>query len=606
MAQRQCGDRKHVAGSPLWLLAQLALAMVLLQQQAGADQAAYLQSITPSVIRFVNELPLSDADVSFAAEAISKLSVVQQQAGLRTTPPPAGGVVSIGVNESNLHVLHQIGHHVTYALLPERLRGLYWHPSQCADLMEATALQDAGPTRAYDDFSEAAAYFFVITFASFQRAGGEAVEPGVAALMERLTSPDYATVRSTSSVMRQLAALCRLYGELLISDPPRVYADFFQTVLAHSRRSAALPLPARTMQQWLLARQLYGGLPGTTLAASVTEIAAQFTHDQDTGPHLLTYDPAATLAVSVNGLPADGSRSMSVNVGDRLRTDESLSLLKLARPTAALLGPGLSCELRRPAELHVEKGQLLVEGPAVISTPTCTFHLAAASVAVRVNLAGETTIGVISGNIHLQRQHAQVVDMAAGETVTVMADRRLLGPGRAAPMQVAFALPLGGAYVATGPPVAAEIPDLASTQIPTAEPPIIVSSSEQQQEAAAAPASGTWQVHAPDLLPEIVLCRGVDGKNRPYGVAASFPSDIRRICLYVGLDFGTVARQLRVRWRRGPKTLSGRIIRAKGKRQILNTLTCGAEGSFAPGEYEVTVSIDERPGATLRFTVGEQ
>ncbi len=603
--QRQSAERKPIAGSCRWLLAQLVLAVVLCQPQAGADPAAYLHSISPSVFRFVNALPLPEADLASAAAAIAELNVVEQQASAQTTPAPPDGAIRIGGEQASWYVLHQIGHQLAYALLPQRLRGLYWHPSQCPDLMGAVRLLDTEPAQPYDDFSETAAYFFVIAFAGFQRTEGEAVDAALVALMETLTSPAYATVRATSPVMSQLAGLCQLYGELLSAEPARAYADFLQTIVAHSRRSPALPLPARTMQQWLLARQLYGGLPGTTLAASVTQMAAQLSLEQETGPCLLTYDPAASLDLSLNGTAIAGGRSMSLEVGDRLRTGAGLSLLQMAGPTMVLLGPELSCELRSAAELYVAEGQLLVEGPAVISTPTCRFQVAAASVAVRVNLAGETTLGVISGRAGLEREGKDTVTVAAGETVTVMADQRLLGPGRAAPLQVAFALPLGNADIAAGPPTPTGISDTAAGQIPPVEPPIIVSASAQPPAAPTAPAAGTWQVHAPDLLPEIVLCRGVDDKNRPYGVSAAFPADIERICLYVSLDFGAVARQLQIRWRHGPKTLSGRIIRAKGSRQILNSLSCGSQGSFAPGEYEVTVSIDDRPGATLKFTIGE-
>ncbi|HCU34229.1 MAG TPA: hypothetical protein DGT21_01935 [Armatimonadetes bacterium] len=313
------------------------------------------------------------------------------------------------------------------------------------------------------------------------------------------------------------------------------------------------------------------------------------------------------LDTTVNGT-ASPARAIRLRTGDRLRTGAALGLLELAAPTTALLGSDVRCELRGPAELLIEQGQLFADGPCVLTTPVCVCTTGAGGTAVSVNIVGETTIGIVSGAASVTPKHAVAVALSAGQTLTVLADGSLLGPSRADPLEVAYLLPLGGAEIAIGPVGGAELPPVGpGTQPPTSETgPGATPEQPSAETPTASPdmaRSDLWRIHTPDLLPEAVLCAGVDTENNPRGVSTVFPPDAPGVSLLLDLDLGSKERQVKVRWAHGDKTLSGRIIRANGKRRILNSLRCGSGMTFPTGEYQVEVIIDDRPAATLIFFI---
>ncbi len=592
----------------------LAVALAIGMALPCRGDTGPLHRLAPDVLSFVHALPIPPERIADAAAAIALISAVAPQGGA-PTPHPATRQIAADATTPPLSVLHQYGHHAFYHLLPANVQPLYWHPTRCDDLRALLPTLDAlqpGPGAApwgeaadamvadvaEDDFSEAAADFFVICFAAYQSARGDAVDAEVLSLQSMALAPTQPGMSAPPPAVRILTTLCSLYGQLLRSDPGLAYVDFVQSVLAYRSRSAGLPMPARTMEQWLLSRALYGGMPGVSLSAMPPPVQAD-----TAAPRLVSYRPSMLLDAYVNatGGPA---RATSLNVGDRLRTGAALGLLELARPTIALLGSDVRCELRGPAELLVEQGQLFLDGPCVINTPVCACTTGAGGTAISVNLAGETTIGIVSGAASVTPGQAAAVALAAGQTLTVLADGSLLGPSRADPLEVAYLLPLGGAEIAIGPVGSAELPPVG----PGVQPPASGTGPDRPsaQMPSASPdmaRSDLWRIHTPDLLPEAVLCTGVDGQNNPRGVSTVFPPDAAGVSLLLNLDLGAKERQVRVRWVHGDKTLSGRIIRANGKRRILNSLRCGSGMTFPTGEYHVEITIDDRPAANLIFFI---
>ena len=591
----------------------LAVALAIGMALPCRGDTGPLHRLAPDVLSFVHALPIPPERTADAAAAIALISAVAPQGG-PTTPHPATRQMAADAATPPLSVLHQYGHHVFYHLLPANVKPLYWHPTRCDDLRALLPIADAlqpgpgaapwgeaadgmGAGVAEDAFSEAVADFFVICFAAYQGARGDAVDAEVLSLQSMALAPAQPGMPAPPPTVRILTTLCSLYGQLLRSDPGLAYADFIQSVLAHRSRSAGLPMPARTASQWLLSRALYGGMPGVSLGA-MTAFA-----EADTVPRVVSYRPLMPLDIAVNGT-ASPARAVRLRTGDRLRTGATLGLLELAAPTTALLGSDVRCELRGSAELLVEQGQLFADGPCVINTPVCACTTGAGGTAVSVNIVGETTIGIVSGAGSVTPKGAAAVALAAGQTLTVLADGSLLGPSRADPLEVAYLLPLGGAEIAVGPVGGAELPPVG----PGTQPPA-PGTGPDQPSAQTPPAtpdmarSDLWRIHTPDLLPDAVLCAGVDTENNPRGVSTVFPPDAAGISLLLNLDLGSKERQVKVRWAHGDKTLSGRIIRANGKRRILNSLRCGSGMTFPTGEYQVEVTIDDRPAANLIFFI---
>lgn len=593
-----------------------AIALGLMPGICGICRAdvAVLQPLASDVLSFVHAIPLSSERTTDAAAAIALISAVPPPQA--RAPHPATRQIAADETTPPLHILHQYGHHLFYHLLPDNVQPLYWHPTRCVDLRmllpSADTLQP-GPSAALpsgaaleaadgideDDFGEAAAWFFTICFAQYQRARGVMVDAEVASLLAALPAAMHPGMPQPAPAVAHLAALCGLYGPLLLTDPGLAYADFVQGALSNRSRSAGLPMPARTMGQWLLSRALYGGMPGVSLEAVPAGVQTATVL-----PRIVSYRPLLALDVAINGTPRPG-RALALRAGDRLRTGAALGLLELAAPTAALLGSDLKCEIRGPAELLVEQGQLFIEGPCVIKTPVCACTTGAGGTAISVNMVGETTIGIVSGTASVTPGQSAPVALVAGQTLTVLADGSLLGPARADPLQVAYLLPLGGAQIAVGPVSGAELPITA----PGGQPPAASGTGPDQPSAQTPPAtpdmarSDLWRIHTPDLLPEAVLCTSVDTENNPRGVSTVFSPDVAGVSLLLGLDLGAKERQVKVRWTHGDRTLSGRIICANGKRRILNSLRCGSGTTFPTGEYQVEVTIDERPAATLIFFI---
>ena len=312
---------------------------------------------------------------------------------------------------------------------------------------------------------------------------------------------------------------------------------------------------------------------------------------------LLACDPAAGLDVTVNGERVHGVQTKAVAAGDRIGTRDRACLLRFSPATRGMLGPHADCELMGPDEMKVTVGQVYVEGPATVFTPMCRVHVGPGAVAVRVNLAGEVTVGAISGAATVS-VGAREVSVPENEAVTVMADKSVFGPGNADPLQVVYSLPLNSSSGPAHGDAGSRAPS--SGGVPPAVEP------QPEQQAPVATTSGEhWDVHTPALVRQAVLCRGVDHNNHPVGIASDFPSSVRRICLYLRLDFGSTPHQVRIRWSRGSRQLTGRIVRASGHREMLNSLSAREGRAFSPGDYQVTVSIDDQPAATLDFTVRE-
>ncbi len=600
-------------------LALLAASLLVCGQTCPADDEQWRQAGS-DVLGFVRALPLAADRISNAAASIALVSSVPPHAGPAATDHPSLRHIHAGPTTPPLEVLHQYGHHVFYHLLPDAVQPLYWHPTSCADipamLPGARALQPGPPLGAplvpaggtmpwepEDGFSEAAAWFFVICLAAHQHARDGAVDPSVGSLHNAVLAATHPDMPLPQPEVGLIATLCGLYAGLLRTDPALAFADFYQGVLAHRSRSAGLPMPARTMEQWLLARGIYGGMPGVSLETLPTPV--QGTRSAYT--RLIPYRPAMLLDVTVNGT-SQPARAVRLRNGDRLRTGAALGLLELAGASAVLLGSDVACELLGAAELAVDRGQVYVEGPGVITTPLCSCTTGAGGTAVAVNLVGETTIGVVSGAVSVKPKQKDAVALSAGETLTIMADGELLGPSRADPLRVAHLLPLGGAQIAPGPPGGTLLsPVRPDTQTPT---PGIAASTEPKPDAAGAdavspdtPQRDLWRIHSRDLLPDVVLCTDVDAENNPRGVDTVFPPNVGSISLLLNLDLGTRERQVKVRWMRGGKTLSGRIIRANGKRRILNSLSSGDGNTFPTGRYDIEISIDDRPAADLTFFI---
>lgn len=596
----------------------LAVALAIGMALPSRGDTDPLHRLAPDVLSFVHALPLAPERTGDAAAAIALVSAGAPQGG-PSTPHPATRQIAADAATQPLSVLHQYGHHVFYQLLPANVQPLYWHPTRCDDLRALLPAADAlqpgpgaetwseaadgvGAGIAEDDFSEAAAGFFVICLAQYQTARGVAVDPDVLSLQSMALAPMQPGMPGPPPAVGILTTLCSLYAQLLRSDPGLAYADFIQSVLAHRSRSAGLPMPARTASQWLLSRALYGGMPGVSLGAMPALV------DADTVPRVVSYRPSMPLDTAVNGI-SNAARAIRLRNGDRLRTGAALGLLELAAPTTALLGSDVRCELRGPAEVFIEQGQLFADGPCVINTPVCACTTGAGGTAMSVNIVGETTIGIVSGAASVTPKHAAAaVTLSAGQTLTVLADGSLLGPSRADPLEVAYLLPLGGAEIAVGPVGGAELPPVGpGTQPPASETgPGATPEQPSAETPTASPdmaRSDLWRIHTPDLLPEAVLCAGVDTENNPRGVSTVFPPDAPGVSLLLDLDLGSKERQVKVRWARGDKTLSGRIIRANGKRRVLNSLRCSSGTTFPIGEYQVEITIDDRPAATLIFFI---
>ncbi len=564
----------------------------------AADEG-YLVTAQPQIAAFVRKLPLPEEQLQATAKMVAGLQASVAAPNGMAMPAPGSGMVWMG--GSDLHVLHQIGHLVLFGLLPERMRPLQWHPSTCAEIGASRPLLSENIRSAsepFDSFAEAAAYFFVLAYGSYQHTQGQPVDPAAASLWALGDTPAGLDACAKTPALKQLRALSSLYGPLLVSDPARAYADFYTAYERQSRRSAGWPMPARTLTEWLFSRQLYGGLSGVTLAAAPTDVMAEFSEDNKA--RLVTCGGQKNLDVSVNGQALSGVKVVDIVQSTRMQTGDSLAILQLGTATRLLLGPHTECETILSDDVALNTGEAYVEGPATVRTPICTVLTGGSSVAVRVTRVGETMLGVLAGTATLGLRGGREILVNAGEVVTVMGDGQLLGPGRADPLQIASSLPLREAPIVSGPPTPSEVLVTAAPKLPTATPHAPETDSS---EAALLASTDEWQIHMPKMLRQAVLCQGLDGSNHPAGVSAMFPSTTKSVSLYIDMDLGGSERQLKIRWRRGEKSLSGRIVRASGKRQILNALTPKSGSSFRSGEYQVDIEIDDKPAATLKFLI---
>ena len=357
-----------------------------------------------------------------------------------------------------------------------------------------------------------------------------------------------------------------------------------RTLGGNRRRPYLLPVPLAVMLM------LAGGAIGST----------EF--------YLFAHGPADGLDVTVNGEHVGGVQTRAVVAGDRIGTRDTVCLLRFTPTTRAMLGPHVDCEITGPVALRLSVGQAYLEGPVVVMTPTCHVRSGSGAVAVRVNLAGETTVGAVSGTV-IVSVGARELSVAENEAVTVMADNGVLGPGNADPLQVVYSLPFHDSDDSGLEDINLDAPENtrepAAGQVAGREAPSAEIKPAPEQEAAVATSGEQWNISAPDVVAEAVVCRGVDPNNRPIGVGRTFPGSLGHISLYLQLNLGTTPHQVRISWSRGSRQLAGRIVRASGHREILNSLSAREGGDFPPGDYRVTVHIDDRPAATLDFTVRE-
>jgi hypothetical protein len=561
----------------------------------GQEQAVRLESLRPRLVDFVRQAHHGDG----AEQAVRVLTALRVVPGEGNPTLDADNPLISPDGDGEWELLHQIGHHVFWAMLPQSLRELYWQPLRCAQGQDESVWEEQAE-RIYDVFSEASADFFAVTWAAQERLKDGALDPATAEKLDEVMRPQ--GDGDLSDVQAQVQALCALYADLLASEPAEAWANFHATVVAYSRQSAALPRPARTMDEWLEARQLNGDTLGLRLLDEQALAALQATSASPPEPHLMAYHPVQTLSATVNDSAYD-QRARRISAGDQIRTEGGLSLLLPTTSTSILLGPSTAVMFRSTAEVEITRGQAFLTGTGTVSTPVCQLNVADGQLTVRVSHIGETTVGSAGGTVWLIPKAAASTDLPVGSVATVLQDGSLVGPGQADPLQVAYWLPLQPPDPDWTSALANAFPETLPLHTMfgrTASADTVLSSTRKPAEL---PTIDAWQILQPDAVTEAVLCSDLDGDNRPVGVSATYRANANRIYLALLFNLGASDRRIDIQWRYGDQELTSRTAVASGRRQIVNSLSYGSDRTFAPGDYSVTVSIDGRVAATLPFLV---
>lgn len=549
------------------------IAIMLWSCPTVADTAGRLDRLSSGLVRFVCEIPAPDADHAAALEMLDSLDVDPSWTQSDAAIHPSRMRLAPGIS-SDLALLHRVGHHLHYRLLPEPMRRYYWYPSECDPTDTGT-----DPSRAYDRFAGDAAGLFVACFVAYSRVRGFEIR-----------GPDETRMSGMqTSLLRKHSGLAAAYGEAVRKRPTQVYGDFLQATIAYRRRCTVLNLPARTMCQWQLARQMYGGLPGVAMTVQpVPGVVAPV-------DHLLPLQPGGGLDATING-QAPASEAVALSAGDRVELGDRAALVQLDQGHASVV-VGAHSRLIRQAEtgLEIIAGQVLAAGPVVLDGRSWQVHTTGGVTALQVNVAGELTIGAVREGATVLHKAGQTY-VPAGQVMIVPAAGPVLGPGPATPMEVVYDLP--DLTPAKKQQALTHLPD--PPPQPQPSPPSADSPQEGHQVAAE---PEEWVIFKPKLLPEVVLCHGIGQDNDPEGISKVFAADAGLIVLFVRFDFGHSERVLDIEWTRDGRVLTGRSITAKGQRKFANNLRARAHQNFAPGEYVVKLAVDGEPAAELGFTV---
>ncbi len=562
-------------GTSWWLLLGVFAGIFWSAGQAAGQTSATYDRLCLSIQRFVCELPASDADHQAALETLSVLQTTPASDLSGTVAHPIRRRLST-TGSSEYRLLHEIGHHLHYWLLPSHFRPLYWPPNNCFD--PSASRPEHSAEAQYDEFSEGAADLFVACFAGYCQVHGIPLGSECVSVLEKAVSGG------------EGSSVAGLYGEAIRRKPVQVYADFLQATIAHSRRKGYLALPARTTREWVLARQMYGGLPGLRLSGVPGGVPPQ-------SDHILLLHPGGAFEGTLNDRPV-GPRAVRLQINDRieLASRPALVVLDSGRTTVAV-GPHTRLTMQNSGHLRIKAGQALSDGPVTLSSNSCRASSTGSAMAIEVNAAGEMTVGALEGTVTVQPQGGRETSLAAGMVISVPKYGEPIGPGSANPREVAYSLP----------ELAPITPQTQLTDLPGPMPP---PSQAQQTEDEEPPAhqevaadEDEWAVFKPRLLPQVVLCRGVNGDKEPTGISRVFDADAGVIALFIHFDFGEIDRDLNIKWIRDGRMLTGRKMRGRGSRKFVYNLRTKPNRTFVPGEYEVHLEIDGDPAAILGFTV---
>ncbi|MFO7946562.1 MAG: hypothetical protein R6V19_07100 [Armatimonadota bacterium] len=549
--------------------------IVLCTGQAAGQAFASYDRLSGAIERFVCEIPAADADHQAALKALSALQVAPASEPSDTVAHPTRQRLST-TGARDYRLLHEIGHYLHYWLLPSHFRPLYWHPRQCFD--PRASRPDRSAAAPYDEFSEAAADLFVACFTGYCQVHGISLDSECTALLEKADSG----VGGPS--------LVGMYGGEIRRRPVRVYADFLQATIAHSRRNGYIRLPARTTRQWTLSRQMYGGLSGVKLSSPPATPPPQ-------GDHILLLHPGGTFDAKLNDRPLE-PRAVRLETNDRVKVGDRPALLVLdAGRTTVAVAPHTHLVMYGGAHVQMKAGQALSDGPVMLSSSSCRATSSANAMAVEVNAAGEMTVGALQGAVTVLPVGGRETSLTAGMVITVPKYGNPIGPGVANPREVAYSLP--DLTPATREGELADLPGF--TPLPSQARPADDEPPPAHHEVAAD--EDEWAVFKPRLLPQVALCHGVNGHKEPTGISRVFGADVGVISLFIHFDFGTIERDLDIKWMRDGRMLTGRTMQGKGSRKFVYNLRTKPNRTFVPGQYEVHLDIDGEPAAILGFTV---
>ncbi|HPR64203.1 MAG TPA: hypothetical protein PK014_08260 [Thermoanaerobaculia bacterium] len=223
----------------------------------------------------------------------------------------------------------------------------------------------------------------------------------------------------------QTTFLKTLYGSTLTGSPPLVFGDYLRVMLMKKDDAWFTKwIPARTMREWVVLKEKYGGIPTTDLRQTATRLNILPCTDQPEITIMPRTSAGGMFTVNGHTLTAKDSTTLhGILIGEEILITRNPFAVMMADTTRGEMiqlsvPQGTRFRFNSATEVQVLDGIMGVRGAITVTTPNGTYTPEGTVWTVEVKEGGTVKVHVLEGDVRARTPRGETV-LPAGKAATV-------------------------------------------------------------------------------------------------------------------------------------------------------------------------------------------